>query len=96
MTGGPGGGLRLTWVQPEDLVGHELRQAAEDGRDAEPLLRRWLAAGGRPAPARAGACAEPSPPELRDLAARLLTELAALPRPSAAAEPATWPAVTAA
>ncbi|MFI6480409.1 ADP-ribosylglycohydrolase family protein [Nonomuraea sp. NPDC050663] len=24
--------IRLTWVQPEDLVGHELRQAAEDGR----------------------------------------------------------------
>ena len=26
--------VRVTWVQPEDLVGHELRQAAEDGRDA--------------------------------------------------------------
>ena len=26
--------LRLTWVQPEDLIGHELRQAAQDGRDA--------------------------------------------------------------
>ncbi|MEO3870115.1 ADP-ribosylglycohydrolase family protein [Nonomuraea sp. B12E4] len=24
--------IRLTWVQPEDLVGHELRQAMEDGR----------------------------------------------------------------
>ncbi|TDD17129.1 ADP-ribosylglycohydrolase family protein [Nonomuraea diastatica] len=24
--------IRLTWVQPEDLLGHELRQAAEDGR----------------------------------------------------------------
>ncbi|KJY15874.1 hypothetical protein VR44_40720, partial [Streptomyces katrae] len=35
--------VRLTWAQPEDLVGHELRQAAEDGRDAGPLLRAWLA-----------------------------------------------------
>ncbi len=25
--------LRLTWVQPEDLIGHELRQAAQDGRE---------------------------------------------------------------
>ncbi|TDC86899.1 hypothetical protein E1292_47310, partial [Nonomuraea deserti] len=24
--------IRLTWVQPEDLLGHELRQATEDGR----------------------------------------------------------------
>ncbi|MEU7600238.1 hypothetical protein [Streptomyces sp. NPDC041003] len=28
--------VRLTWAQPEDLVGHELRQAAEDGRNPEP------------------------------------------------------------
>ncbi|WP_438315091.1 ADP-ribosylglycohydrolase family protein [Streptomyces sp. HUAS TT3] len=91
MRGAPGGGLRLTWVQPEDLVGHELRQAAQDGRDAEPLLRRWLAAGGRPAPARAGASADPAPPELRDLAVRLLAELAALPRPSSPAGPGAVP-----
>ncbi|MGW1229441.1 hypothetical protein [Streptomyces sp. NPDC002530] len=32
--------LRATWVQPEDLVGHELRQAAEDGRDARALAER--------------------------------------------------------
>lgn len=25
--------MRVTWVQPEDLVGHELVQAAQDGRD---------------------------------------------------------------
>ena len=59
--GDPGGGrtapppLRLTWVQPEDLIGHELRQAAEDGRDASAVERTWLAAGGSPAPERAGA-----------------------------------------
>ncbi|MCJ0868319.1 ADP-ribosylglycohydrolase family protein [Streptomyces sp. AP-93] len=87
---GPGDPLRLTWVQPEDLVGHEFRQAAEDGRGqaAEPLLRVWLAAGGHLAPTRAGASPTPAPPELRALATDLLTALAALPTP---AEPPPWP-----
>ncbi|MGW7099760.1 ADP-ribosylglycohydrolase family protein [Streptomyces sp. NPDC054883] len=89
---GPG---RVTWVQPEDLVGHELRQAAQDGRDAEPLLRVWLAAGGHPAPERAGASPVPAGPELRELACRLLTRLAALPCPSAPDEPESWQAITA-
>ncbi|MFD5321460.1 ADP-ribosylglycohydrolase family protein, partial [Streptomyces sp. NPDC127098] len=70
------GALRLTWVQPEDLLGHELRQAAQDGRDASAVERRWLAAGGRPAPERAGASAGPEDPALRRLAERLLDELA--------------------
>lgn len=87
--------VRLTWAQPEDLLGHELRQAAEDGRDPEPARRAWLAAGGRPAPDRAGASAAPAPPELRALAARLMDELAALPIPSAAAEPQSWEAIRA-
>ncbi|MFE3558938.1 ADP-ribosylglycohydrolase family protein [Streptomyces sp. NPDC059193] len=87
--------MRLTWVQPEDLVGHELRQAAEDGRDAGPALRAWLAAGGHPAPARAGASPVPAPPQLRALAVRLLDELVALPSPTAAAEPQSWPAIRA-
>ncbi|MGW6710573.1 ADP-ribosylglycohydrolase family protein, partial [Streptomyces sp. NPDC054956] len=75
--------MRLTWVQPEDLVGHEFRQAAEDGRAeaAEPLLRVWLTAGGHLAPARAGASATSAPPRLRALATDLLTALAALPHP---------------
>ncbi|MFD7840225.1 ADP-ribosylglycohydrolase family protein [Streptomyces sp. NPDC059761] len=91
----PAPAVRLTWVQPEDLVGHELRQAAEDGRDAQPLLRVWLAAGGPPAPDRAGASPAPAPPELRALSSRLLDELAELPSPLAADEPAPWPAITA-
>ncbi|MEU2453680.1 ADP-ribosylglycohydrolase family protein [Streptomyces sp. NPDC012765] len=77
------------------MVGHELRQAAEDGRDAGPVLRAWLAAGGRPAPDRAGASPTPAPPELRALAARLLDDLALLPPASAADEPQTWPAIRA-
>ncbi|GLX36540.1 hypothetical protein Sros01_26130 [Streptomyces roseochromogenus] len=95
MTGDPAGAapVRLTWAQPEDLIGHELRQAAEDGRDAGPVLRAWTAAGGRPAPARAGASPAPAPPELRTLASRLLDELAALPAPTTATEPTTWPSI---
>lgn len=88
--------VRLTWVQPEDLLGHELRQAAEDGRDPGPVRAAWLAAGGRPAPARAGASPSPAAPDLRALAARLLDGLAELPVPTAAAEPTDWPAIRAA
>ncbi|MGA6159987.1 ADP-ribosylglycohydrolase family protein [Stenotrophomonas sp. NPDC087984] len=79
--------LRQSWVQPEDLVGHELRQAAQDGRDASAVQRRWLAAGGHLAPERAGASAGPVDPALRRLAESLLDELAALPSPLAADDP---------
>ncbi|MET8507174.1 ADP-ribosylglycohydrolase family protein [Streptomyces sp. NPDC004787] len=95
MTPPPPAPLRLTWVQPEDLVGHELRQAAEDGRDARALADRWHAAGGRPAPPSAGASATPRP-ELRPLAERLLDALAALPSPLAALEPTPLDAIIAA
>ncbi|MFJ8750804.1 ADP-ribosylglycohydrolase family protein [Streptomyces sp. NPDC102441] len=79
--------VRLTWVQPEDLVGHELRQAAQDGRDAGDVERRWHAAGGSPAPGRAGASESPASPGLRALAGRLLDELALLESPLAGDEP---------
>ncbi|MET9321284.1 ADP-ribosylglycohydrolase family protein [Streptomyces sp. NPDC003038] len=88
--------VRLTWAQPEDLIGHELRQATEDGRDPEAVRRAWLAAGGHPAPERAGASPAPAPPELRALAGRLLDELARLPSPGAADEPESWAAIQAA
>ncbi|MFB7187615.1 ADP-ribosylglycohydrolase family protein [Streptomyces sp. NPDC056178] len=87
--------LRVTWVQPEDLVGHELRQAAEDGRDARAVARRWYEAGGAPAPERAGASTPPAP-ELRALAERLLDELALLESPLEADEPTDLAAVRAA
>ncbi|MFJ8190290.1 ADP-ribosylglycohydrolase family protein [Streptomyces sp. NPDC096094] len=79
--------LRLTWVQPEDLIGHELRQAAQDGRDPSSIAARWRAAGGREAPARAGSSARPASPRLRLLAEDLLDELSGLPSPSADEEP---------
>ncbi|MFF9505832.1 ADP-ribosylglycohydrolase family protein [Streptomyces sp. NPDC014724] len=87
--------LRVTWVQPEDLVGHELRQAAEDGRDARAVARRWYEAGGAPAPERAGASTPPAP-ELRALAERLLDELALLESPLEADEPTDLAAIRAA
>ncbi|KUO22743.1 ADP-ribosylglycohydrolase family protein [Streptomyces dysideae] len=71
--------LRLTWVQPEDLLGHELRQAAQDGREPSAIEARWRAAGGREAPLRAGASPEPASRYLRTLAEDLLDELAYLP-----------------
>jgi ADP-ribosylglycohydrolase len=88
--------LRLTWVQPEDLVGHELRQAEHEGRDTTAVQERWLAAGGHLAPERAGASPEPAGAELRALATELLDELAAQPSPSAADEPADPDAIQAA
>jgi len=78
--------VRITWIQREDLVGHELRQAREEGKDVDAIEERWLASGGSPAPAR-GASPEEAPPELARLAGELLDELDALPRPLAADEP---------
>ncbi|MDC0770058.1 ADP-ribosylglycohydrolase family protein [Streptomyces sp. HD] len=79
--------LRLTWVQPEDLIGHELRQAALDGREPSAIAARWSAAGGRAAPLRAGASPEPASRYLRTLAEDLLDELADLPSRLADREP---------
>ena len=88
-----GSPLRVTWAQPEDLLGHELRQAAQDGRDARGVERRWLAAGGHPAPARAGASSVPASPALRALAEELLDELAVLDSPLAPYEPTDLDAI---
>ncbi|MEW2298829.1 ADP-ribosylglycohydrolase family protein [Streptomyces sp. NPDC006655] len=71
--------LRLTWVQPEDLLGHELRQARQDGREPSAVEARWRAAGGAEAPARAGASPDRASRYLRQLAEDLLDELADLP-----------------
>ena len=79
--------LRLTWVQPEDLLGHELHQAAQDGREPSAIAARWRAAGGTEAPERAGASAQPPTRYLRLLAEDLLDELADLPSKLADQEP---------
>jgi ADP-ribosylglycohydrolase len=79
--------LRLTWVQPEDLLGHELHQAAQDGREPSAIAARWRAAGGAEAPERAGASDRPPTRYLRLLAEDLLDELADLPSRLADQEP---------
>ncbi|MCX4608059.1 MULTISPECIES: ADP-ribosylglycohydrolase family protein [Streptomyces] len=79
--------LRLTWVQPEDLLGHELAQAYQDGRAPEAIAARWHAAGGPEAPPRAGTSPTPASRYLRALAGDLLDELAELPSGLADAEP---------
>ena len=87
--------MRITWIQPEDLVGHELRQAREEGKDVAEIERRWFDAGGEPAPPK-GASPDPAPVELRALALELLDALDALPRPLAAREPDDFEAILAA
>ncbi len=79
--------LRLTWVQPEDLLGHELRQAQQDGREPQAIAARWKAAGGSQAPLRAGASPKPPSRYLRRLAEDLLDELADLPSQFTDSEP---------
>ncbi|MHC3473956.1 ADP-ribosylglycohydrolase family protein [Streptomyces sp. 7R007] len=79
--------LRLTWVQPEDLLGHELRQARLDGREPSAIAARWRRAGGADAPARAGASPRRASRYLRQLAEDLLDELADLPSTLTEAEP---------
>ncbi|MCS0603939.1 ADP-ribosylglycohydrolase family protein [Streptomyces sp. LP11] len=87
--------LRLTWVQPEDLLGHELRQARLDGREPRAIERRWRAAGGPDAPERAGASAHRVSRYLRLLADDLLDELADLPSRLAEDEPTDLAAIRA-
>jgi ADP-ribosylglycohydrolase len=67
--------MRLTWVQPEDLVPHALVQAAVDGVDAAAVADRWRAAGGPLTPAVSGASDDPALVPLRGLAGTLLDEI---------------------
>jgi hypothetical protein len=50
--------MRVTWVQPEDLLRHELWQSAREGRDVDAIRDRWVAAGGIAEPPYAGASPE--------------------------------------
>jgi len=81
--------MRVTWVQPEDLLAHELRQSADEGREVSAVAARWTAAGGEVRAPHGGASQPPAAPELRALARELLDALAALPVDPklAAAEP---------
>ncbi|MEV0930180.1 ADP-ribosylglycohydrolase family protein [Streptomyces phaeochromogenes] len=87
--------LRLTWVQPEDLLGHELHQAEEDGREPSAITARWHRAGGPHSPQRAGASPQPASPYLRALAQDLLDELTDLPSRLKDREPTALPRIKA-
>ncbi|OKI69603.1 ADP-ribosylglycohydrolase family protein [Micromonospora sp. CB01531] len=91
-------GLRLTWVQPEDLLPHELAASRDEGRDVTDLAERWAAAGGDVTAPVSGASPVPASPRLRALAVELLDAADARPGPDTAHEPddldavrATWP-----
>jgi ADP-ribosylglycohydrolase len=81
--------LRVTWVQPEDLVAHMLAARRLDGCDVDDVAARWRAAGGCLDPPTVGATPEQASDELRALARRMLVELDEVPLPVAvaAAEP---------
>jgi ADP-ribosylglycohydrolase len=85
--------VRLTWVQPEHLVAHELAQSAAEGVDVAAIARRWTDAGGALQASADGVGTEPV--GLRPLAAQLLTELDGLPRPPHAGEPDTLAEISA-
>ena len=65
-----GGAVRVTWVQPEDLLPHELVASREEGVPVDDIEARWLAAGGSAQPPVGGASAPPAAPALRALAER--------------------------
>ncbi len=82
--------MRLTWVQPEDLLAHELVQAAAEGTDVRAQARRWQKAGGSLEPAVSGASAVPADDATRAVARALMDELDALEAPAHPDEPDGW------
>ncbi|MFC4782867.1 ADP-ribosylglycohydrolase family protein [Nocardioides sp. MAHUQ-72] len=87
---------RLTWVQPPDLLAHELVAGAADGKEVADVRDRWLAAGGQDVAPAAG-LGQVGDEKLRALAVELLDELDARPVDPALAErePDTWEAIEA-
>ncbi|HEY0475474.1 MAG TPA: ADP-ribosylglycohydrolase family protein [Kribbella sp.] len=67
--------MRLTWVQPEDLLSHQLVQARAEGIDVADVESRWRTAGGTTDAPVSGASDEPAGGDLRVLARELLDEL---------------------
>ena len=79
--------MRVTWIQPEDLLRHELIQSAVEGKVVDDVAARWVAAGGTlDAPAR-GASPLPATATQCALARYLLDELDRRPAPVSDDEP---------
>lgn len=79
--------MRVSWVQPEDLLSHELVAARDLGKDVSKVTWRWLDAGGSLGPSATGTVATPASPELQGLADRLLDALDEQPMPPQPGEP---------
>lgn len=47
--------MRITWVQPEDLLPHEIAASRDEGRDVDAIAREWSEAGGELTPPVSGA-----------------------------------------
>jgi ADP-ribosylglycohydrolase len=67
--------MRLSWVQPEDLLPHQLIQSRSEGVDVADVEARWLDAGGSTEAPVSGASDVPASPEVRALARELMDEL---------------------
>jgi ADP-ribosylglycohydrolase len=79
--------MRVSWVQPEDLLSHELVAARDLGKDVSKVTWRWLDAGGSLGPPATGTAAAKASPELHALADRLLDVLDEQPMPPRPGEP---------
>ncbi|HET6291814.1 MAG TPA: ADP-ribosylglycohydrolase family protein, partial [Kribbella sp.] len=67
--------MRMTWVQPEDLLPHQLVQSRAEGVEVADIATRWQEAGGTTNAPTSGASDKPADPVLRTLARHLLEEL---------------------
>jgi ADP-ribosylglycohydrolase len=85
--------MRVTWVQPEDVLRHELIQSAAEGKPVEAIAARWAAAGGRLGAPGRGASAEIATPAQRSLARALVDELDAMPSSRTDDEPTEFDAL---
>ncbi len=79
--------MRVTWIQPEDLLRHELIQSAAEGKDVGAIAARWREAGGELGTPERGASLPPATAEQRRLARILLDELDAMAAPANTDEP---------
>lgn len=63
--------LRITWSQPEDLIGHYFAQAKDEGLDVAAERAEWIAVGGSDQPVLAGVSQTPASDVMRDMARNL-------------------------
>lgn len=80
--------MRLSWVQPEDLVPHELVQSDAELKDTAALRQEWLDAGGEVDLPRGGATPVPASAQTRAHAREILDRLDAQAAPQP--DPTTW------